>query len=178
VGCPVIGEMGTVLSSELKAGNYCAVRTRGLFGYIIRAATSSPVDHAFVCLGNGLIAEATVYGCRVDSLEQYRGQAMFTDAGDKINAAQRSQICKAARGFAGREYSWTDILLIGLRRIGLRSRWLVRHLRDRDALICSELVALAGAAGSQDWLCGTGDAALVTPALLALRPGVERVMWS
>ena len=170
-------EPDVVFASELKQGSYCVVRTRGLFGYIIRAFTASTVDHAFVVLGGGLIAEATVYGCKVDGIAQYQGQTMFTDVGDRISASQRSQICKQARSYAGREYGWSDIALIGLRRLGLRAGWLRRVLRDRDALICSELVCVAGTAGGQNWFCGTGDAALVTPAELARRPGMERVIW-
>ena len=171
------GEPDVTFASELLPGSYCTVRTRGPFGWVIRAFTSSTVDHAFVVLGGGLIAEATVWGCRVDGIAQYQGQTMFTDAGDRVSASQRSQICKQARSYAGREYGWPDIALIGLRRLGVRAGWLRRVLADRDALICSELVALAGAAGGQDWLCGTGDAALVTPADLSRRPGMERVIW-
>ena len=170
-------EPDVTFASELLPGSYCTVRTKGPFGWVIRAFTASTVDHAFVVLGGGLIAEATVWGCRTDGIAQYQGQTMFTDAGDRISAPQRSQICKQALSYAGREYSFADILLIGLRRLGLHSKWLVRHLRDRDALICSELVCVAGTAGGQNWFCGTGDAALVTPAELARRPGMERVIW-
>lgn len=172
-----MAEMGTILSTELTPGQYLCVKTRGPFGAVIRAVTKSQADHAIVHLGNGFIAEAAVYGCKVNALDQYRGQPMWV-CGDRLNAVQRTMVCKAARSFAGREYNWVDIALIGLRRLGLRQGWLRKRLQDRDALICSELVCLAGlAAGLSSWLCGEPEPALVTPADLLNRPGCERVMW-
>lgn len=171
------GNYGTVLSTELLPGQYCCVRTGSVFGLAIRACTHSIVDHAFVCLGDGMIVEATVSGVKVNSIDQYHGAAMFVDAGDFLTTEQRLAVCDTARSFAGREYGWGTIALIGLRLMGERSPRVTRLLSDRDAVICSQLVAEAGTAGGQDWMCGQESAEFVEPAQLLLRPGMERVRW-
>ena len=172
------GNYGTVLSTELREGSYCCVRTKGPFGLLIRTFTRSLVDHAFINLGHGMIAEATPWGVQVNSIDRYHGQPMFTDAGDVLTTQQRLEVCDKARSFTGREYGWGAILLITLRLMGGRSPRVTRLLSDQDAVICSQLVAECGAAvGVDSWLCGRENAEFVEPADLLLRRGMERVRW-
>ena len=171
------GELSAVLASEMAPGQYVTVDTGTLFGCVISAVTSSPADHAFLHLGDGLIAEAVPSGVQVTSISKYRHRPMWA-CGDALSAPQQVLACKAARSFAGEEYGWADLALIALRRLGLHSPLLRRALRDRDALICSQMIALCGlAAGLPSWLCGRDDPALVTPADLLGRPGCARMGW-
>lgn len=164
-------------AADLQPGDYLCVRTGSVFGWLIRAFTRSSFDHAFVCLGDGMIAEARVTGVVIDSLGLYRGALAVANSAEPMTPAQRDAVSAKARSFAGDEYGWGTILVIGLRLLGLRWGWLLRFADDRDALICSELVALAGQAAGLDWLCSEPEPALVTPADLARRPGVEPVTW-
>lgn len=171
------GEMGVVLTSEVEAGRYICVKTRSPFGWVIRVFTRSLFDHALINLGNGDIAEATVTGVRIDRLDSYRGQPACANTAEPMTGAQRAAVCVKARSFAGMEYGWGTVMLIGLRSMGARSRWLTRMLTDRDALICSQMVCLSSAPQGPDWQCGEMSPEFVEPAGLARRPGVERLMW-
>lgn len=169
---------GTVLASEVEAGQYMCVRTGSPFGYLIRAFTRSRIDHAFIVLGGGLIAEATTRGVKVDALSKYTGAAAVAST-DALTPLQQVKITTCARADAGREYNWRDIGVIALRRLGIKWGWLLRVADDRDALICSELVALSGMAASPpvDWMCGEPAPEFVTPADLAARTETVPVVW-
>lgn len=161
---------------SLEPGNYVVVRTGSLFGWLIRAFTRSPYDHAFVYVGGGQIVEATAWGVRLDKLALYTGAKAAANTGEPMTTAQRDAVVASARATVGREYNWPDIPVIGLRLLGFKWGWLRRVANDRDADICSEDVAKAGvAAGLTSWLCGHADPAFVTPADLARRPGVVPV---
>lgn len=167
-----------LLASEVEAGQYMCVRTGGPFGYVIRSVTRSPVNHAFVVLGGGQIAEATLRGVKVDALTKYAG-CLAVASSDAQAPVQQVKVVNTARMAAGKEYAWRDIFIIGLRHFGAKWRWLLRAADERDALICSELVCEAGLAAhpAMDWLCGEPEPAMVTPADLASRPGVVPVAW-
>jgi hypothetical protein len=167
-----------VLASEIEPGRYVCTRTKSPFGFLIRIFTRSPYDHAFIVLGGGLIAEATNTGTRIDNLDRYKGQLAVANTDELMTTAQRAQVAQAARQLVGREYGWGAIGVIALRKLGLKWGWLLRFADEKDADICSEDVAIAGAAAGLDWLCGEEDPALVRPDELAARkPYMCSVAW-
>jgi uncharacterized protein YycO len=160
----------------VEPGDYVVVRTRSMFGYLIRLFTRCPYDHAVLVTGPGEITEAKPSGVRTGSLTEYAGCRAAANTGDTLTHAQRAIIVAKAKTVTGDEYGFADIAVIGLRLLGFRWGWLRRVAADRDALICSELVCEAGlAAGLVSWQCGEPDPAFVTPADLAARPAVHPV---
>lgn len=167
-----------ILASEAEPGQYMCVRTASPFGFMIRLFTQSQYDHAFIVLGPHQVAEATIRGVRVDALAKYAGHLAIAST-DALTPQQQAKVCATARSFAGREYNWRDIAILALRRAGARWGWLLRAADDRDALICSELVAVAGMSATPplDWMCSKAAPEYVTPADLASRPGTVPVAW-
>lgn len=165
----------TLSASDLQPGDYVVLRTGSPFGYLVRTFTRSPFDHAVLYCGHGVIVEATIHGAKIDSLSLYAGALAAANTGETLTAAQRAAIVAKARSFAGLEYGWGAIVTIALRLLGFRWGWLQRIADDKDALICSELVAKSGDAAGVNWLCGEQDPAFVTPAELSRCPGVVPV---
>lgn len=154
-------------------GRYCVVRTRTLFGWVIRMATHSEFDHAIVLRGDGTCVEATPRDVRVAPLSEYAGFTMAANTAEAMTGAQRETVLTTAMSFVGAEYAWDEIAAIALSELGLHWQILLRLLRAQRALICSVLVAKCGAAAGLDWLGAAGDIALVTPADLARRAGMR-----
>lgn len=157
-------------------GCYGVVRTSGFLAWVIRKATRSTYNHAFIYLGDGKLIEATPYGVRTASLTEYAGHQMAANTAETVTPAQRDAVVRKAVSCLGEEYNWPDLGVIGLEKLGLHWRILLHLSGGRHALICSQLVCIAGmAAGLDDWLCGEPGPSQVTPADLARRPTVRKV---
>ena len=167
-----------VLESELRPGWYITLRTKTFFGWAIRVLTRSEVDHAVLYLGDGEIAEATIWGTRIGRLDSYRDQLANVNGAEGMTDLQRVTVCVRAKEMVPREYDWGAIAVCALRLAGFRSRWLLRLADDKDADICSELVAAAGqAAGLDGWLCGEPEPAVVMPSELNRRRVMRTLVW-
>jgi len=170
-----------VLASELMPGTYLCLETRTLLGWLVRLFTRSPFDHAALVVGPGEIIQATTKGVSRGPLSQFRGCLAVANSADRVWSSDRELIVAKALTYSGYEYAFPAIVVIGLRKLGFKWRWLLRASAsaDRDAVFCSELIALAGQAGHHDdWLCGEKSAATVTPAELAGRaPYMRSVVW-
>jgi uncharacterized protein YycO len=152
---------------SLQPGSYVCVQTGGLLAWLIRKATRSAYNHAFV--------EARPEGVRNGLLSSYAGVPAVANTGEQVTDTQRAAVVASAENFAGVPYNWPDLVAIGLGDLGWHWRFLLRAVRADRLLICSQLVSLAGKAAGLDWLCGRSDASQVTPADLARRPGVAPV---
>lgn len=162
----------------LRAGNYVAVRTGGWLAWIIRMATHSAVNHAFLVTGDGGIIEATPQGgVRRGTLSEYAGCLAVANTGEIMTGAERKAVVAKAESLLNAPYNFIDLAAIGLSDLGWHWKLLLRIARADKALICSQLVCEAGEAATPPlpWLCGKTDASQVTPADLARRPGVEPV---
>ena len=155
-------------------GRYGVVRTRTFMGWVIRQATKSDYDHAFIFAGDTTVIEATPYDVRVAEITEYAGMPVSANTAEDMTAAQRSAVLKVALSYVGREYNWADLAVIGLGELGWHWQILLRLMRADKALICSELVALCGQAAGMDWACGK-DPSQVTPADLSRRAGMRTV---
>ncbi|HLI39616.1 MAG TPA: hypothetical protein VKV80_20085 [Streptosporangiaceae bacterium] len=160
----------------LLPGMYVCVKTRGFPAWVIRMATRSRVNHAFIVADDqGGIIEARPGGVRRGSLAAYAGAYAAADTAEPVTGAQRAVVAAKAESMLGTGYNFPAIAGIGLEDIGWHWRLLMRIARaDRDVM-CSQLVAACGEAAGLDWLCGKPSPDQVTPADLARRPGVERV---
>ena len=155
-------------------GRYGCVATKTFLGWVIRRATRSWADHAFVFLDDATCVEATPYDVRVAPLREYAGCQMQADTAEAMTGSQRAAVLAQAQSYVGREYAFDDLVVIALGELGWHWQILIRLMGKQRALICSQMVALCGQAAGMDWACGK-DPALVTPADLARRAGMRPV---
>ena len=150
-----------------RPGMYGVTRTKSRSGILIRIGTLSEWDHAFIYVGDGLIVEAAWGGVRVALLSKYPRIAF--NRHEDLTAAEVASIIAFAKSREGERYGFLEILVIVLRKLGLRaftdraSTWLDK----RKGLICSQLVSLAYK--SADMALTNKLDNLVTPADLAER---------
>jgi hypothetical protein len=158
-------------------GRYVCLRTRALAGGIIRIATRSEYDHVILVGPGGSTIEATPSrGVHIGSLDAYKGLKACADLGDELDGPTLDAILAAARRYLGDGYGWPTIGWDALAELGWHWKLLLRICRAGKRLVCSQLVAQAGAdAGVTQWLCGKSSAVPVKPSDLARRPGVEPV---
>lgn len=154
-------------------GLYGVVKTHGWVPWLIRRATHSQYDHAFVILEDGAIVEAEPGGSRLGHLSEYYGCQIAVNSGDEVTVQQRAAVAAAAKAMIGVPYDDLAIADDGLETLGVRWAWLARRADSNGELICSALVAKAGRAAGLDWTCGKPDFEQVTPADLARRPGMQ-----
>lgn len=155
-------------------GRYGVVKTPGLVAWLIRKATRSWADHAFIVVANSMVVEAAARGVRVAPLAQYDGMQVAFNSAEPMTLLQRDAVVTKAESMVGMEYSYADLGAQGLAVLGLGWRWLFRLISwDRGATVCSQLAATCGITAGLDWMCGRDLADEVTPADLAARPGVE-----
>jgi uncharacterized protein YycO len=166
-----------VLSTEIEPGQYVCLRTKSALGAVVRAFCHSPYDHVVVATGGGMCVQATIRGVKESPLVDFRGcQAVVST--DRMTQAHSKAIVAKARSYVDDEYGWQYLPVIATRLAGVKWNWLVRVSQDQDAMICSELAVLAGAAGGYDWLCGEPLASCVRPCQLAVRRSVAPVVWA
>lgn len=166
-----------VLSTEIEPGQYVCLRTKSPLGAVVRVFCHSPYDHVVVYIGAGQCVQATIHGTRITPLDIFRGcQAVAST--DRMTKAAGEAVVAKAKSMVGDEYGWQYLPVIATRLAGVKWDWLVRVSQDHDAMICSELAVLAGAAGGRDWLCGEPMASCVRPCQLAARRTVAPVVWA
>lgn len=155
------------------AGLYGVVKTSGLIPWIIRRATHSQFDHAFVVIEDGAIVEAEPGGVRLGHLSEYYGCRIAINSGEEMTVQQRIVVATTARAMVGKPYNDLAIVDDGLESLGWRWRWLVKRASGDGEVVCSQLVAIAGHAAGLDWRGGAATSAETTPAMLARRPGMQ-----
>lgn len=157
------------------SGRYGCVSTgTSIADLAIDRFQGSVFNHAFIVTDAvGGIIEATPHRVRHGNLSEYAGHPVMLNTGETVTADQLAAVVRCATSYLGDAYAWTDIVRLGLAKIGLRSSLLDRHVDKDPHVICSELVSRCGQAAELDWLCGTRTPADVTPGLLAARPGME-----
>lgn len=132
--------------------------TGGWGAPIIRWATKSSVNHAFVVNGDGLILEARPGGLGENNLSSYPDAILS----DPVDGDAADEIWAWTVAHKGTKYGWLDILAITLLCLHIPTpRWALRRLDGAHTLICSQAVMLGyDAAGIH---LGDKPAALTTP---------------
>lgn len=161
-----------------RPGDYIVVRTGGWAAGLIRLVTRSKFNHCAVYIGGGQLIEATPrYGVRIAELAEYAGDLMWSNTAEPTLSQERDTVVEFARAWLGEPYAWGEDLADGLACLGLRWRLLARLEAGRHTLMCSQLVAAAGArAGLNSWLCGKPSPGAVVPGDLADR--IEKGQWT
>lgn len=129
-------------------GDFGVVRTEGIGSALIRFGTDSPVNHAFVYVGDGQIVEAEPGGALLSPVNRHGDKVVWSTGAVTLATIERQRIACYARTLVGTPYGWPDIVAIALaqRRLGelVDSRtWWVRRIQTLDTLICSQLVDVA-----------------------------------
>ncbi len=142
-----------------------------LIGRIIRWDTSSPVNHAFVYIGDGLIVEAQPGGATRSPYDRYRN-TFWSTGKIALNDTERAGIVAAARADVGVPYGWWDIVAIAFvqkrwfhGRLGRNWLWkrLAARVSRNGTLICSQLVDEAYATGGVALFADGRPAGSVSP---------------
>lgn len=121
-----------------EAGDFGVVRTKGFVAWMIRLATRSKYNHAFICLADGSVVEAQPGGAIHDPLGYTLGNAEFSHI--VLSPTQRAAICEAALLCVGVPYNWLDIVSIGLLQYGIKPKFIRTRVEHSRNLICSQLV--------------------------------------
>lgn len=160
-----------------RPGDYIVVRTGGLAARLIRLVTRSRFNHAAIYIGGGQVIEATPrQGVRIAELAEYAGDLMWSNTAEPTLSEERDTVVEFARAWLGEPYAWGEDLADGLACLGLRWRLLAGLTAGRRTVMCSQLVAAAGAqAGLNSWLCGKPNPGAVVPGDLAAR--IEKGQW-
>lgn len=160
----------------LQPGRYVCVRTGGALAAVIRKATGSEYDHAFLVAGNGGIIESRLDGgVHAGRLSDYAGCPAVANTGEVMTVAQRGMVVASASVLIGSPYNYPDLVSLGFAELGWHWRFLIALCGGDRAFICSQLVAASGHAAGLDWQCGDTSQDEVTPAQLARRPGMASV---
>lgn len=139
---------------------YCVVRTGGWGGWIIRLATRSEFNHAFIEYDDASVPGVVVgkaYGtieAEPHGLHNHLGRVATSAypgavCSDWIEGPQADKIFKWSMHKLGTPYGWLDILAIALYCISWvhTPNWAIRQLISSDTLICSQAVATAYSIG-------------------------------
>lgn len=131
------------MTYEPKHGDFGIIKSNGIAARLIQLGTISRWNHAFIYLGDGVIAEATPSkGIIISPVTKYNKIAW--NQHQELTDDQRSQIVNKANALLGTTYGFLDILIIGLRILGLKflGGKLLEKLSMRQGIICSEYVAI------------------------------------
>ncbi len=164
--------------TDIEPGRFVVVRTGGWLAWLIRRATKSPFNHAFIVTGPDAIIEARPEGVMHGSLSEYAGMPAAANTAEPMTQEQRIAVAAKAESLAGDGYGFIDLVNLGLESVGWHWRWLMRLCGADKHLICSAAVCTAGLAASPpmtSWECGKADPAEVKPSDLSQVPGVEPV---
>jgi len=125
-----------------KPGDFGVVKTSGIVGRLIRIGTASRWNHAFICVGEGIIVEANPTGVAISPSSKYPHIAW--NQHDKLTAPVRDAIVELALKEVGKPYAFLDIAALFFRIVGLRfikPNVFWKKLAKQDSWFCSELVA-------------------------------------
>lgn len=164
------------MTAQPQPGDYFVTKTTGrptdrIAAKVIQWDTDSPVDHAGLYIGKGVIVEAVGH-VRYGTVGEYP-DAIWSTGRLPVELTptrdQQRQIVNAALSMIGRPYSWLDILAIGLaqRRTGRlvdSNTWWARRVSGDGHLICSQTVDRAYLAADLHLFADGRLPGLVSPA--------------
>ena len=124
-------------------GDFGVIKSTGIAARLIQIGTISRWNHAFIYIGDGLIAEATpLKGTIVSLVTKYNKIAW--NQHESLTSDQRYQIVEKAKSLVGKTYGFLDIFILALRILGLKfiGGKILEKMSLRQCVICSELVAI------------------------------------
>ena len=122
-------------------GDFAVVRTRGWQAAVIRWATRSKFNHAFLYWYGEEIIEAQPGGA-VCVVNHYRAAGVL-HSHLSLTTEERIAICNQAIQLVSEPYGWLDIFSIGLLQYGIKPKFIRDRVEHSKNLICSQLVDFA-----------------------------------
>lgn len=124
-------------------GTIFVLASGGWAGRIIRIGTNSRVNHAGMCLGDGLTIEGEPGGARIgheqDNERVIYGDALWSEIERQRPGANR-EMAVAAHALQGTPYNWLNIADDAFSALSFPQRWLEKIVDNNHMLICSSLV--------------------------------------
>lgn len=155
---PYVSRDGSIVAP----GCYGVSRGVGLVGELVRHATDSPVGHAFVHIGNGLIVEGHTLVARVVPADSHPDA--IWNIREPLTDEQRLAIVAKAQALVGTPYDYSAYIGFALEMLKLRSEAQLDALFTRDSWrVCSALVADCYAYAGIDIDPGERVANLISP---------------
>jgi uncharacterized protein YycO len=126
-------------------GDFALTRVHGFTGALIRAGQAlvgdvAPVQHAYVCVGNGYIVQAMPGGAEMIRMEEASAPVIWSTGRIPLTDVQRLFISEHAIGLVGTPYSFLDYASIALAHYRIRPRWVRDYVTSTGHMICSQLV--------------------------------------
>lgn len=126
-------------------GDFGLTKVRGLAGAFINfgqlfIGDFSPVQHALVYVGDGMVVQAMPSGAEMIPLEDASPVVKWSTGLIPLTDDERLRICVEAKSCVGTPYSFLDYLYLALERFGVRTRLIRDLVASEKALICSQLV--------------------------------------
>lgn len=109
------------------------------------------IQHAFVYLGGGELAEAEPGGARKRPLSEYAGNDVYwcSNLSKGLTAADRAAIVRVAKMKLGTPYSFLDYFALVAKRLGIPSKRLDRYIEATGHQQCSQYATYAWYAAGQ-----------------------------
>jgi hypothetical protein len=184
-------EQAPMASTVPQPGDFAVVPVHGTVGKLIGLGEHLNGDqfdvwqHAFIYVG-GARVEAEPGGARLRPTDpQVFGAAyptLWSSGVIPLTTAQRTAICKAARGYLGVPYSGLDYLALAAHRLHLWAPGLKSYVATSKHMICSQLVDQCYADAGVHLFTDNRWPGFVTPAALAglitPRAAMEGASWT
>jgi len=132
-----------VQAGQLAPGDFILVRSNGVVGWLIRAITRSPVNHAAIVRDDDTVLEARAKGAVFTAWSKYAsrfGKDAVGTARLPLTEAQRAKVPAVADQLEGTPYGFLDLLSVGLLQYHIRLSPLRTIVARQDRAICSQLV--------------------------------------
>jgi hypothetical protein len=128
---------------QLAPGDFILVRSGGVVGWLIRAITRSPVNHAAIVRDDDTVLEARSRGAVFTNWKKYASRVGVDVVGTArlpLTSEQRARVPEVAEQLEGIPYSFLDLLSVGALQYHVRI-WPLRAIVAREnRAICSQLV--------------------------------------
>ncbi|MFC8583204.1 hypothetical protein ACFUGD_01300 [Streptomyces sp. NPDC057217] len=126
-------------------GDFALTKIGGVTGKLVAAGQAlvgdaSPVQHAFVYVGDGQVVQAMPGGAELIRLEDASEPVVWSTGHFELTPLRREFIKWTAIGLVGTPYSFLDYASIGLAHFRIRPRWVREFVADTGHMICSQLV--------------------------------------
>ena len=147
-------------------GQYVVFHSTGWGARLIQLGTLSYFNHTGVLDENLSLIEAQPGGVVVTPASEWQKRDDWVVSRIKLSDEESAQIVSCAKSYIGTPYGWLDIVALALVALGIRPKWLDNFAQRDDALVCSQLVAIAydeadlTFRGQDPWTVTPGDLAL------------------
>ncbi len=127
-----------------KPGDWGMSVIEGRVGFFVRvgqAIINDPSEwtHAFVVLEDGMVLEAMPRGARIVPIDEYSNKRVLF-CSPPMTDEQRRAVVNVSLAMKDTPYSFLTYVYLALGRFGIKPAWILKKIKNRGRLICSQLV--------------------------------------